>query len=576
MMARLFYTCLTALIILSFVSTGFAEVVSFRRSFGGGDADRAFDIFVDGNGVIFTVGSTSTYGANPPNAFLTIFNSDNSHRCSVALDLGAEEAAKAVTVVGGRVFVVGETSFGPNAPNHFVASFDASTCGLTGVRLFDIGPDEKISDIALELGPQPSFYVVGRDSGGAYVAKLNATLNVVWARSFRVRSGNDIAHAVALRGGHVYIAGTAVDPNSANMFVSVFDVNGGHIATREFASSNDEEALDIVVSGGNIFVAGYANIPGRQLESVLIKLDSALNHQWTKAFGSATSNEKANGLTVAGSLVYLVGWTNFLGSTGVALVGMAAGDGSLSHAFIVTAGGMPSSALAHAAASQGSCVFFTGENQGWPLFYVLFDGQSNPVSFSIASLTPSVVPVTPAQVNVIPQIASYTPSIDTPDLVDAFYSRFCPDTLISTSTTTVTSTVGTTTTTTSFVTSTTTAYAIATTTITQTSFVIVVSTETSYTTVPVTTTTTIPTTQTTTTTTSTTTTLTTTSTSTVTSTQSTTQTLTAVTTIAFAEPVSTYILPMILLMIAVLLGVAILVGRRRGSPPPAQPLPWQT
>ncbi|MEM3052778.1 MAG: hypothetical protein QXJ47_00280, partial [Candidatus Caldarchaeum sp.] len=96
MMRRLCLAGLLAALMLTAVMSGLGEVISFRLSYGGAADDITTDIYVDANG-IYTVGYTTSFGTNTPNAFLTIFNSDNTHRCSVALDLGASEEARALT-----------------------------------------------------------------------------------------------------------------------------------------------------------------------------------------------------------------------------------------------------------------------------------------------------------------------------------------------------------------------------------------------------------------------------------------------------------------------------------------------
>ncbi|MEM4300457.1 MAG: hypothetical protein QW069_09240, partial [Candidatus Caldarchaeum sp.] len=558
---------LTALMLIGMLSVS-AEVVSFRRSYGGSADDITTDIYVDSNG-IYTVGFTSSFGPNTPNAFLTIFNSDNSHRCSVALDLGASEEARALTFHNNRIYMLGRTTSGPTPPNHFVAVFDTS-CALQTINLYDIGPGEEATDIAVEPAASPSFYVVGYQPGiGAFVEKLDSSLNVVWAKNFRVRGGNDVANAVAFSGGRVYVAGTSDDGSSLEMFVSVFDTNGNHLATREIGGAGNDEAHDIIISGGNIYLAGKTVIAGRMDEAVLARLDSSLTLQWVRAFGTSTGDEIAYGLAAAGGTIYLAGYTTGYGTRDVLLAAFAP-DGTFSHSFFIT-GGPTGDDQANAAASLGACVYPAGQHVNLPLFYVINDlqnAQSSSVSLTVEAPTPSTVTVSPSVPSPSPGVATFTPPIDTAGAINSFYSRFCPDNLVSTSTTTVTSTVGTTTTATATATTTTTAYAIATTTITQTSSVIFVSTATSTTTIPVTTTQTQTTTNTQTVTT--TTTATTTSTILTTQTQSTTQTLTQITTVAFPEPVSTYILPMLLIMIAVLIATAIVVGRRR-QPQPQQP-----
>lgn len=557
----------SAVALMLLVQAATAELVSFRRSYGGAGDDTTLDIYVDSNG-IYTVGRTTSFGPDPPNAFLTIFNNDHSHRCSVSFNVGSGSADEAValTVHAGRIYVLGNTNFGPNPPNHFIAVFDTS-CNIQGFRLYDLGVNEAVNDIAVEPAATPYLYVVGRQSvSGAYLAKIDTSLNVAWARFFRVRGGDDVANAVVFSGGRVYVAGDSNDGSSLNMFVSVFDTAGSHSATREIGGANDEQAFDILVSGGNIYLTGYTDYAGRMQEVILAKLDSSYAVSWIKAFGSATGNERGLAAAIAGGLVYVVGQSSALGSLDVLMAAFAS-DGSLSHSFLI-AGGGGGDDVGHAVSSLGSCVYPAGQHVNLPLFYVVFDGEVNTVVMSVNTLTPSTTSVTPAATSPSPAVSSFTPNIDTAADVNSFYSRFCPDAIVSTTTTTTTTTAGTTVTSTLTTTTTTTAYAIATTTFVQTSSIIVLLSQTSYTTIPTTTTQTLSTTTTQTTIATSTTTATTTLTALTTLTQSTTQTATAVTTIAFPEPVSTFILPMLLVMIVVVMATALILRRRSAQPPP--------
>ncbi|MEM4281482.1 MAG: hypothetical protein QW470_07385 [Candidatus Caldarchaeum sp.] len=543
----------------------YAELVSFRRSYGGANNDWTNDIFVDSNGVVYTVGVTYSFGADPPNAFLTIFNSDNSHRCSVAVNVGGGSADEAValTVHAGRVYVLGTTGFGPNPSNHFIAVFDTS-CNLQAFKVFDLGGNEEVTDIAVEPSSPPYLYVVGRQAGfGAYLARIDSALNPVWVKFFKVRGGDDAANAVVFSGGRVYVAGSSNDGTSLNMFVSVFSAAGAHAATREIGGSSNEEAFDLTVSGDSIYLTGYTDYPQRFNEVLLAKIDSTYTVAWLKAFGTASGNERSHGVAVADGLVYVTGYTTYLGTDDVLLAAFKS-EGSLSHSFLVT-GGPVGVDVGFSIASAGSCVYSAGRHQNWPLFYVVFDGEVNSVAMTVNTLTPVEAVVTPSTVSASPGVVSYTPTLDAAAAVNSFYSRFCPDVLVSTTTSTVTSTTGTTVTSTSTSTVTTTAYAISSTTLTQTSSVILVVTQTAVTTIPTTVSQTVTTTQTTTSTSSTATTST--YTTTATQTSSTTLTLITVTTAVFAEPFTTYTLPMLILFI-VALAVAAVIASRRARPPP--------
>jgi len=116
-----------------------AELVAFKRSYGGSGFDEAGDIFVDVSGVIYMVGRTDSFGPDPPNAYLSIFNADNSHRCSVAINFASSsERAIALTVVSAKIYMLGETNWGPNPPNIFVSLFDTN-CNHITTRIYDFG-----------------------------------------------------------------------------------------------------------------------------------------------------------------------------------------------------------------------------------------------------------------------------------------------------------------------------------------------------------------------------------------------------------------------------------------------------
>ena len=113
-----------------------AAVVTFRQLFGGPNLDLARGIFVDSH--IYIVGETDSFGPNPPNLFLSIFRLDNSHKCSVAVDLGSGyyERARKVVAHGVNVYVVGDTNYGGN-PNVLVVKFDTN-CNVLGAAVYDV------------------------------------------------------------------------------------------------------------------------------------------------------------------------------------------------------------------------------------------------------------------------------------------------------------------------------------------------------------------------------------------------------------------------------------------------------
>jgi hypothetical protein len=318
-----------------------------------------------------------------------------------------------------------------------------------------------------------------------------------------------------------------------------------------------------------VYVAGNYYDPVKQREFLFMRLDTNLNLELAKPFGTNAIDEVSS-LSMVGGLAYAVGMSNFFGSPDAALFAVNPSTGDLSHAFVLARDA--SDQVARDSASTGSCLIYTGVSNGWPAFYGVLDTvTAGTISFTISSPTPSIVTPTVTPAFPTPTATGFTPAFNTPAMGDAFYSWFCPDALVvsTTTTSTVLTTSTLSTTVTSVVGTTTTVYDVRTTTITQTSVTTATSSTTTTLTQTATTTRTETTTLTQSTTYSTTTTLSTTLTYSTTTTLSTTTTSTQY----FAEPVSTYVLPALLAVIAALIGASLVVGRgRRTFPGKREPI----
>jgi hypothetical protein len=550
----------SALLIGTQIVVANAAVVTFRQLFGGSNPDFARGIFVDSN-YIYIVGETNSFGPNTPNLFLSIFRLDNSHKCSVAVDLGSGilERGWRVVAYGGNVYVIGDTNYGANPSNVLVVKFDTN-CNVLGAAVYDI--DMTDLPFGLSISPDGStLYIAGFSTSAAHLLAVRTSdFSVAWAKLFRVTGGGDAANSVTFSGNKLYVTGRT---STGDLFVSRFDASGNHELSKVFSTPQPEEGVDLVVAGGKVYVAGNYNDPVKQREFLFMRLDTNLNLELAKTFGT-NAFDNVTSLSMVGGLAYAVGMSNYFGSPDAALFAVNPSTGDLSHAFVLARDASVQNA--QNSASTGSCLIYTGVSDGWPAFYGVLDAvTAGTISFTISSpapsiATPSVTPAFPT-----PTATGFTPTFNTPAAGDAFYSWFCPDALVvsTTTTSTVLTTSTLSTTVTSVVGTTTTVYDVRTTTITQTSVTTTTSSTTTTLTQTATTTRTETTTLTQSTTYSTTTTLSTTLTYSTTTTLSTTTTSTQY----FAEPVSTYVLPALLAVIAALLGASLVVGRRRRALP---------
>jgi len=572
-----------------------AAVVTYRLLFGGPYPDGGSGIFVDST-YIYIVGDTSSFGPNTPNLFLSIFRLDNTHKCSVAVDLGNGAADRGWRVIayGGVIYVIGYTDYPQNV---LLVKFDTN-CNVLGAAVYDIDGGDIPWGLSISSDGS-TLYIAGQSSFGAHLfAVRTSDFSVTWARRFNFTNpgAGDIAYSVTFSGNKLYVTGKT---STGDLFVSRFDAaSGNHELSKVFSTPRYEEGRDIVVTGGTVYVAGNYDNPANGSEFLFIKLDANLNLELAKTFGTPAS-EEVTSLSMVGDLAYGVGRVRTTGPLNAILFAVNSLTGDISHAFVLKDDASEDLA-AQDSTSTGTCLIytgyriFTGYSFSWPEYYMIVDAvTTGTVNFTVNTVAPTMG--TPSIMFDFPTPASvtFTLTFNAPSFGDAFYSWFCPDTLVVTTTTTTTSivtttstilttsTLSTTVTSTSIVrstttiydvrsvtttqttvrtiTSSTTVYDIKTTTITQTSFVTATTTQfTTYsTTISATTTLTRSTTYSTTATQSTTTTI----------TQSITTTLSTITTSTqyFAEPITTYVVPLLLVINTALLGASLMMGRRRKS-----------
>jgi hypothetical protein len=160
-----------------------AQTITFFSIFGGSGTDRGLSIASDGSYIYITGHSTSFSGTR--DAILTIFRaSDNSHLCSVRIDLGGEEFGYFVGVSGSQILVIGQTNVGRNPRNIFIARFnfvgDCSSLLSPLIRVYDLGGDENVRGGTIDGG---AGYVTGYiASQGPFLMRFNvASLDAEWA-----------------------------------------------------------------------------------------------------------------------------------------------------------------------------------------------------------------------------------------------------------------------------------------------------------------------------------------------------------------------------------------------------------
>jgi hypothetical protein len=167
-------------------------------------------------------------------------------------------------------------------------------------------------------------------AGGSdlFLAKYSSNGSRVWIRQLGT-SGQDFAYGVATdSGGNTYVVGTTdsdldgagsqVFGGGADAFVVKYDADGALVWIRQLGNVDYEEAMGVAMDGSNnVYITGSTSgdidnvgppAPAGIANVFLAKYNANGTQQWVRQFGSATE-EKAYGVTVSGTNVYLTGYT---------------------------------------------------------------------------------------------------------------------------------------------------------------------------------------------------------------------------------------------------------------------------
>ena len=314
----------------------------WRRRFGDPKDDRAYRVAVGSDGSIVVGGDfkgTVDFGggAHPTaglhDVYVVSLAPDGSHQWSRTFGDSADQfmAGVAVQANGTVVLIVnaqlGSVDFGGGplavTSNYatFVAALDSSGNHLwskvvNGAKGLGLAVDASGAILltgftygTVDFGGGPLVSAGGSD---IFIAKLDAGGNHVWSKRFGDTNNRQLGKAIAADGaGNVVVTGGfegAVDFGGGPLttsggiytdaFVAKLDVNGNHIFSKRFGDAAEQSGVGVAVdSGGNIVVTGSfegtVDLGGGSFTSAglvdtfLLKLDPAGNHQWSQPLAGA-------------------------------------------------------------------------------------------------------------------------------------------------------------------------------------------------------------------------------------------------------------------------------------------------
>jgi hypothetical protein len=135
---------------------------------------------------------------------------------------------------------------------------------------------------------------------------------IIWAQSEDLSSGYDQAYGVAVDGSGVYVVGYDRSPRNYEWRVEKRSLTTGAIiwAQSERISSQDDEACGVAVDGSGVYVVGYDQNPGLDIDEWRVEKRSLTTGAiiWAQSEHISSSSDEAFGVAVDGSGVYVVGY----------------------------------------------------------------------------------------------------------------------------------------------------------------------------------------------------------------------------------------------------------------------------
>lgn len=388
-----------------------SQNLEWARAWGGTSDDHGTGIDVDSSGNVYSIGDfTDTVDFDPgpgvynmstafgSSAFVSKFDASGNFVWAVQLGDGSNCYAYAMDVdAAGNVFVTGcftgAGDFDPGAGSNVLTSVQVSdifVCKLNTsggvVWVAQLGGSDYQEGHGIVVDANGDVYTTGWFAGAvdfdpgagttllsaggppnAYVSKLDASGNFVWASQFYANA-NCEAYDIALdAAGNVYTAGRFIggadfDPGAAtfnltptglqDVFVSKLDNAGNFVWAKQISGPNTNSycwTLTVDISG-NVVLAGVFGSatdfdPGPGVYTVpsqaggdifIVKLTNAGNLIWAKNFAGGSLNDAFGITTDAAGAIYVAG--AYRGTTdfdpGAGVFSITAGTASATDLFV--------------------------------------------------------------------------------------------------------------------------------------------------------------------------------------------------------------------------------------------------
>jgi ribosomal protein S11 len=410
------------------------SAVSFAKTYGGTNYDKAYSVQQTYDGGYIVAGYTYSFGAGWSDFFL--IKTDANGNIIWAKTYGG--------IYGDRAYSVQQTSDGGyivvGAGDAFLVKTDANGNiiwaktygGIYGDYAYSV---QQTSDGGYIVAG--GTYYIGAGSYDIFLIKTDANGNIIWAKTYGGTSW-DYAFSVQQTsdGGYILAGVTYSFGTSYDIFLIKTDANGNIIWAKTYGGTSYDGAYSVQqTSDGGYIVAGWTYSFGGAYDIFLIKTDANGNIIWAKTYGgtywdSAYSVQQTSdgGYIVAGTtLSFGAGsWDIFLIKTdanGNVIWAKTYGGTSDDHAFSVqqtSDGGYIVAGVTYSfgAGSADILLIKTDANGNIGSCSIVQD-----VSPTVNTVSPMVTTPTIFVSSVSPTVNSVSPTVTSPTLT---VSEPCP------------------------------------------------------------------------------------------------------------------------------------------------------
>jgi len=316
------------IILVKYNSSGTKQ---WTQQLGTSSIDLALGVTIDSSDNIYVTGET--YGGLDNNTssggsdlFLVKYNSSGTKQWTQQLGTSSSDSGREVTVDSSDNIYVTGTTYGGLDGNTNSGSFDLFLVkyNSSGTKQWtqQLGTSLSDSAIGVTVDSSDNIYVTGStqgdldgntNSGGndIYLVKYNSSGTKQWTKQWG-GSGDSGYGAAVDSSDNIYVTGFTGD-----LFLVKYNSSGTIQWTKQLGTSSWDWGYGVTVdSSDNIYVTGFTdggldgNTSSGDRDIILVKYNSSGTKQWTKQFGTSSS-DSGNGVTVDSSdNIYVTGYTN--------------------------------------------------------------------------------------------------------------------------------------------------------------------------------------------------------------------------------------------------------------------------